>query len=73
MPVYRTGAAHGTVERRRRAIDGYVFGAFRMREALRPLLAEIPEILDVAVYDGAQPADADLMFDTRVRPLAARM
>ena len=68
VPVYRTGAARGTVERRRRAIDGYVFGAFRMREALRPLLAEV-EALDVAVYDGAQPEDADLMFDTRVRSL----
>ena len=68
VPVYRIGAAHGTVERRRRAIDGYAFGAFRLREALQPLLAEFPEILDVAVYDGAQPADADLMFDTRLRP-----
>ena len=67
VPVYRAGAPRGTVERRRRAIDGYVFGAFRMREALGPLLAAVPEALDVAVYDGAQPGEADLMFDTRFR------
>jgi PAS domain S-box-containing protein len=71
VPVYRAGAPRATVERRRRAIDGYVFGAFRMREALGPLLAEVPDALDVAVYDGAQPGEADLMFDTRVRHAGA--
>jgi hypothetical protein len=63
VPVYRVDAPRGTVERRRRAIDGYAFGAFRVREALSALLAEFPEVLDVAVYNGAQPADAAFLYD----------
>ena len=71
VPVYRVGAAHGTVERRRQGIDGYAFGAFRVDEALRPLLAEFPQVLDVTVYDGAQPTDTEAIFDTRARPLGS--
>ena len=70
VPVYRVGAPHGTVERRRQAIDGYAFGAFHVADALHPLLAEIPQLLDVTVYDGAQPSAAEPIFDTRTHALS---
>jgi PAS domain S-box-containing protein len=63
-PVYRAGLPRGTVQRRRQAIEGYVFAAFRMREAIVPLLGEASDALDVGVYDRAQPDAADLLFDT---------
>ncbi len=70
-PVYRPGVPAGSVARRRNAIEGFVFGAFRMREVIAPLLGELPAELDVAVYDRAQPDLDDLLFDTRaMRPRA---
>jgi PAS domain S-box-containing protein len=72
-PVYRAGLPRGTVQRRRQAIEGYVFAAFRMHEAIVPLLGEASDALDVGVYDRAQPEAADLLFDTSLlRAPAAR-
>jgi CHASE1-domain containing sensor protein len=68
-PLYRPDAAVSTVARRRKAIQGYVFGAFRMSEVMEPLLGEVPAALHVAVYDRAQPEARDLLFDTQaLRP-----
>jgi PAS domain S-box-containing protein len=64
VPFYRVGAPKSTVERRRQAIEGYVFGAFRMREALEPLAGQLPDGVDVAIYDGGQPAPDQLMLDS---------
>jgi PAS domain S-box-containing protein len=64
VPFYRAGATHATVERRRRAIEGYVFGAFRMHEVLEPLVGQLSQGLDVAVFDGAQPEAPQVMIDS---------
>jgi PAS domain S-box-containing protein len=64
VPFYLAGAPKASVERRRRAIDGYVFGAFRMREALEPFVGQLPEGLDVAIYDGGHPGGDQLMIDS---------
>jgi PAS domain S-box-containing protein len=70
-PFYRAGAPVGSVERRRRAIEGFVFGAFRMREAIEPLLGDVPPTLDLAVYGSAYPESSHLLFDSRPDSAAA--
>jgi PAS domain S-box-containing protein len=64
-PVYRFRSAEGAPRDRRSAAQGYVYGAFRMSEAIGPLLGALPDGLQVEVYDGAQPAATGLLFDTR--------
>jgi PAS domain S-box-containing protein len=72
-PVFQTGSPRASVEQRQRAIRGYVFGAFRMREAIGPLLGEIPLALDVAVLARPQAGPGELLFDTRaLRPTPER-
>jgi PAS domain S-box-containing protein len=64
VPYYRAGAPKGTVARRRSAVDGYVFGAFRMDQALEPLLGQLPAGVDVAIYDGGQPDPDQAIIDS---------
>jgi PAS domain S-box-containing protein len=70
VPFYRSGSLRASVERRRTAIEGFVFGAFRIREVLEPLVGQLPDGVDVAIYDGGQPAPEQLMVDSAaLRPV----
>jgi two-component sensor histidine kinase len=70
MPVYADGVTPDTVEARRAALVGYVYGAFRMRNFIaRVLERNLPgtfQRLHVRIYDGSEPSEADLMFDDRM-------
>jgi PAS domain S-box-containing protein len=64
LPVYRTGRAPGTVEERRRDLDGFVSASFRPDLMLEVLFgASLAEAVDVEVYDGADPLPERLLYD----------
>ncbi|WP_229414366.1 sensor domain-containing diguanylate cyclase [Zemynaea arenosa] len=52
LPVYRHDAPAGTLEQRRAAVRGFVYGAFNMRDMLAAMNADASGELDVEVYDG---------------------
>jgi CHASE1-domain containing sensor protein/two-component sensor histidine kinase len=70
MPLYRNGLMPETVEARRSALVGYVYGAFRMKDFIvRVVASNQPatfQNLHVAVYDGAGTEEKDLLFDDRM-------
>lgn len=63
-PVYRNGAALGTVEQRRAALQGYVCGVFRTHDLLRDIyLKQSHPQVDFEVFDGRTLNRATLLFD----------
>jgi two-component sensor histidine kinase/CHASE1-domain containing sensor protein len=70
MPIYVNGATPETIAERRVALDGYVYGAFRMKDFLvRVVATNQPDTfqnLHVAVYDGIGTEEKDLLFDDRM-------
>ncbi|MFN3746424.1 MAG: CHASE domain-containing protein [Hyphomicrobiaceae bacterium] len=69
MPLYADGTVPDTVEARRAALIGYVYGAFRMGDFIpRVMDRNLPGTfrrLHVQIFDGREPSEADLMFDDR--------
>jgi len=64
LAVYRNGAETETVEQRQEALEGFVYGAFRMNDLMRAVLGDAPTNLDIEIYDGLRH-DADTqMFST---------
>lgn len=70
MPLYVNGVTPDSVEARRGALSGYVFGAFRMKDFItRVVVSNRPDTfhnLHVAVYDGTGTEEKDLLFDDRM-------
>lgn len=70
LPVYADGVIPDTVEARRAALIGYVYGTFRMGDFIpRVIDRNLPGTfhrLNVQIYDGVEPAEANLMFDDRM-------
>jgi len=70
MPVYADGTVPDTVEARRAALTGYVYGVFRMGDFIpRVIDRNLPGTflrLHVRIYDGATTTEPDLMFDDRM-------
>jgi CHASE1-domain containing sensor protein/two-component sensor histidine kinase len=77
LPVYADGVTPETAEGRRAALIGYVFGAFRMGDFIpRVIDRYLPgtfQRINVQIFDGAKPAEADLMFDDRLLGSAGQM
>jgi signal transduction histidine kinase len=64
LPVYRKGEPHGTVDERRRALEGFVVGAFRSDELFADVFGgTFDPSIDFEVYDGANPALSPLLYD----------
>jgi PAS domain S-box-containing protein len=65
VPVYRRGQPLGTVEARRRALQGFVFAPFRAEDLLREVFGseQVPGV-DFEIYDGRRTAPELLLFDT---------
>ena len=60
-PVYRGGTVPSTVEERRAAFAGFIFGAFRADDLFRDIVPAMPQDdVALAVYDGA-PGAATLL------------
>jgi CHASE1-domain containing sensor protein/two-component sensor histidine kinase len=70
IPVYVGGVVPETVEARRERLDGYVYGAFRMKEFIvRMLASNLPDTfrnLHVSIYDGVDTDEKSLLFDDRM-------
>jgi CHASE1-domain containing sensor protein/two-component sensor histidine kinase len=70
VPIYADGVVPAAIDARRMALQGYVYGAFRMKDFVtRVLRANAPGIfqrLQVSIYDGAGTQDANLLFDDRM-------
>lgn len=74
VPVYRSGAGTATVEQRRDALLGYVYGALRLDELMREILGHALE-LRLEIFDGAAPAGSGPLYDSAhalSQPSAAR-
>ncbi|HEU4493278.1 MAG TPA: CHASE domain-containing protein [Rubrobacteraceae bacterium] len=64
LPVYRKGEPQGTVDERRRALEGFVVGAFRTDELFADVFGgTFDPSIDFEVYDGAHPALSPLLYD----------
>jgi CHASE1-domain containing sensor protein/two-component sensor histidine kinase len=70
MPLYVSGITPDTIAARRAALDGFVYGAFRMKDFLVGVVArnrpDTFQNLHVAIYDGIGTEDKDLLFDDRM-------
>ncbi|MBF0310594.1 MAG: CHASE domain-containing protein [Magnetococcales bacterium] len=64
LPVYREGWPAGNVEERRKALRGFVYGAFRMADLMRGILGHGVPDLDFDLFDGTVPGEPSLLFST---------
>ncbi|MGP9821114.1 CHASE domain-containing protein [Salinarimonas sp. NSM] len=66
VPVYAGGRIPGTVEERRRLLEGWVYAPFRARDLFdRALFQGLGGELDFAVYDGDGTEPENLLYSTR--------
>ncbi|MFL5381766.1 MAG: CHASE domain-containing protein [Longimicrobiaceae bacterium] len=77
VPVYRHGLPLGTVEERRRALQGFVYAPFRAGDLLRGVFgSERAPRVDFEIYDGRRASRDQLLYDTHAdlghRPLYRR-
>jgi diguanylate cyclase (GGDEF)-like protein len=64
LPVYDNGLPQAGVEQRRAALRAWVFAPFRMGDLMAGVGGEAARQLDLEIYDGAQLAEAALMYDS---------
>ncbi|WP_230492234.1 MULTISPECIES: sensor domain-containing diguanylate cyclase [unclassified Janthinobacterium] len=64
LPVYDNGLPHASMEQRRTALRAWVFAPFRMGDLMAGVGGEAARQLDLEIYDGAQLAEAALMYDS---------
>lgn len=62
LPVYRYGAAAGTVAERRAALQGFVYSPFRMDDLMQGAVGQLRS-LSFRIFDGIEPASASLLYD----------
>jgi signal transduction histidine kinase len=64
LPVYRKGEPQDTANERRRALEGFVVGAFRTDELFADIFGgTFDPAIDFEVYDGANPVLGPLLYD----------
>ena len=64
-PVYRNGAKADTISERRAALEGFVYAAFRTGDLFPTILAAHEyKGIDFQVFDGPEPANANLLYDS---------
>jgi PAS domain S-box-containing protein len=64
-PVYRNAAKTDTVSDRRVALEGFVYAAFRTGNLFPTILAAHEyQGIDFQVFDGPEPAKANLLYDS---------
>lgn len=71
VPVYRKDLLTTSVEARREALVGYVYGPFRAADLLSRMFKDRATDGDVEVYDGA-PVPENLLFASETTPREAR-
>ena len=64
-PIYRKGLAIDTAEQRQRAINGFVFGHFRIGDLMRRLIGQgLWQGIALELYDGRPGDPAGLLFSS---------
>lgn len=64
LPVYRRGEDTSNEESRRRVLDGFVVGTFRMGSLLERVLGEsFNPGIDLEIYDGENVEESRLLYD----------
>jgi two-component system, NarL family, sensor histidine kinase UhpB len=64
LAVYHRGMPHRTPQERRAALQGYVYGAFRMADLMRNTLdAKQYRAVDIEIFDGGNATPDSLLFD----------
>ncbi|NIP85697.1 MAG: GHKL domain-containing protein [Planctomycetales bacterium] len=64
LPIYQNEQPTATVEERRRHLQGYVLGVFRITEAVAHVLAELPLIgIDLRLLDVSAPPGEQLLYE----------
>ena len=63
LPIYREGEPTATVTGRRRALEGFVFGFFRVDKLLGGAFVEPIPTVDFEVYDGGALIPSRLLYD----------
>lgn len=63
LPVYDRSLPLGTTEERQRALHGFVYSPFRMRDLMQPVMTgQVREYLDVRIFDGTTPTPDTLLY-----------
>ncbi len=62
VPIYKQNVPLETIEQRRKALIGYVYSPFRMNDLIEGILGEQFNILDLAIYDGEEESDSNIMY-----------
>lgn len=62
LPIYARGQPHDSVEMRRAHLVGWVYAAFHMNDFMASLYGTQPPGLTLAVYDGADASEANLLY-----------
>lgn len=63
LPVYRNGMSVTNVEQRRLAIEGWVYGAFVLRDLMAGLFESRSSEIDFEIFDGSRASHASLLYD----------
>ena len=71
IPVYRAGASTETVEQRRRALIGFVFGPFRLEQVVPHIMMATTSSVAFSIHDGAGDA-APLIYQSAAGAEASR-
>ncbi|HAT30833.1 MAG TPA: histidine kinase, partial [Janthinobacterium sp.] len=67
MPVYRHGMPAGDVAQRRKALQGYVYSAFRVGELMRGVLEPSGGAVELEIFDGPANRGALPIYSNQVR------
>jgi len=62
LPVYAPGQSTDSVEERRAAVRGFVFGSFRAGDLMTSIFGGQHWDVDFEIYDGAVPAGSALLY-----------
>lgn len=67
LPVYRNGVSHATQAERQRALSGWVYATFRMRDLMYGIVGEHfgdrGDVIAFDIYDGDTPSVDSLLYD----------
>lgn len=63
LPLYRPGMPTETVEQRRRALVGYVYSPFRIKDLMQGILGSDQQEISFEIFDGNLPSKETLLYD----------
>jgi PAS domain S-box-containing protein len=66
LPLYRKGAVIDTLDDRREALQGFIYGAFRIRDLIRGIFGADDNDISLAIYEGNVVSPDSLLFGTQV-------